>query len=253
VRALILLPSSETKAPGGSGSWDPATGRRQGDRLAGRRTEVARALAAAVDDAAQAARITGVRGAAHLRAVTADRATIGAPVLPACARYRGVVWDHLDPPGLSRKARALAARSVLVVSALAGVMGWDEPLPDYKVKLSARLDPLGVLSTAWREAVTAELAARAERADLVVDLLPGDHARTVDFNALDTAVVHVTFTTADRRAAGHGAKAAKGRFARHLLETGGDPHHAAATFAWEGWRPADTGLDDCVEITLPAL
>jgi hypothetical protein len=249
VRALILLPSSETKAPGGSGSWDPAAGRPAGDPLAGRRTEVA--LATAMDDPGLASRITGVRGAAHLRAVAADLATIGAAVLPARSRYRGVVWDHLDPPGLSRKAQALAARSALVVSALAGVVAWDEPLPDYKVKLSARLVPLGVLGTAWREEVTRELAARAERADLVVDLLPGDHARTVDFSALDARVVHVSFTTADRRAAGHGAKAAKGRFARHLLEVGGDPHRAASTFAWERWQPVDTDGDTTVEITLP--
>jgi cytoplasmic iron level regulating protein YaaA (DUF328/UPF0246 family) len=251
VRALILLPSSETKAPGGSGSWDPAAGRSEGDLMAQRRTEVARALAAAMDDPDLAARITGVRGAAHLRAVTANRRTIGAAVLPAWSRYRGVVWDHLDPPGLSRKARALASGSALVISALAGVVAWDEPLSDYKVKLTARLAPLGVLGTAWRDAVTQELTTRAERTGLVVDLLPGDHARTVDFSALDASVVHVTFTTADRRAAGHGAKAAKGRFARHLLEVGGDPHRAAATFAWEGWHSVDTGHDTKVEITLP--
>jgi cytoplasmic iron level regulating protein YaaA (DUF328/UPF0246 family) len=251
VRALILLPSSETKAPGGSGSWDPAAGRAEGDLLARRRTEVARALAAAMDDPHLAARITGVRGAAHLRAVTADRNTIGATVLPAWSRYRGVVWDHLDPPRLSREARTLATGSALVISALAGVVTWDEPLPDYKVKLTSRLAPIGVLGTAWREAVTQELADRAGLADVVVDLLPGDHARTVDFPDLDARVVHVSFTTADRKAAGHGAKAAKGRFARHLLEVGGDPHRAASTFAWEGWHSVDTGHDATVEITLP--
>jgi hypothetical protein len=251
VRALILLPSSETKAPGGTGAWDPAAGRPEADDLAVGRARVAAALAETMTDPVSAARVTGVRGEAHLRAVAADLATVGGAVLPTRERYRGVVWDHLDPAGLGQGARGLASRSVLVVSALAGVVAWDEPLPDYKLKLTARLGALGVVGTAWRKAVTAELAGRSTGTDVVVDLLPGDHARTVDFTALPAPVVHVSFTTAERRAAGHGAKAAKGRFARHLLEVGGDPYLAASSFAWEGWHGVDTDERGGIEITLP--
>lgn len=250
MRSLLLLPSSETKAPGGKGAWQPGGA---GTALGATRTTVARALADAMADEVTARRITGVGAAAHRRAVEANRSALGGPVLPTWMRYRGVVWDHLDPPTLTVGARRRASTSVAAVSALAGVTRWAEALPDYKVKMSARISPLGVLGRWWRPALTAAVGELASGYHVVVDLLPGDHARAIDFDALDVGVIHVIFTSAGGRAAGHGAKAAKGRFVRHLLEgRPTDPTAAARDFAWEGWRVVPSSSDDTIEVAAPS-
>jgi cytoplasmic iron level regulating protein YaaA (DUF328/UPF0246 family) len=171
--------------------------------------------------------------------------------MPASQRYRGVVWDHLDLATLSARAKRHARRTVLIVSALTGIAGWDEPIPDYKLKMSTRLAPLGGLASFWRPPVTAVLQGLVTDADLVVDLLPLDHAKVVAFDQLPAPTVHVAFTTPAGRAVGHGAKAAKGRFARHLLELGGDPRQAANSFDWDGWRTASTSAGSTIEVQSP--
>jgi cytoplasmic iron level regulating protein YaaA (DUF328/UPF0246 family) len=216
--------------------------------LADARTAVASALTKAMDDADVAARITGIKGAAHVRAVAANRSVRDGPVMPASQRYQGVVWDHLEPTALSTTAQRRARTSVLITSALHGIAGWDEPIPDYKLKMSTRLAPLGSLAGFWRQPVTAVLAGLAAEVDLVVDLLPLDHAKVVAFDELPAPTVHVVFTTRSGRAIGHGAKAAKGRFARHLLEVGGDPRRAATSFDWDGWRTASNPSGPTIEV-----
>lgn len=79
---------------------------------------------------------------------------------------------------------------------------------------------------------------------MVVDLLPQEHAAVVDWERLGgaTDVVRVGFLRADGAgAAGHAAKAAKGRFARALLDHG---IARAPRFSWEGWRavPTESGF-----------
>jgi hypothetical protein len=248
VRSLLLLPSSETKAPGGEGSWDPAES--VPAALAKTRRQVARALARTMRDREAAARITGIKGPAHALAVAANRKTVGGPGLPAGQRYQGVVWDHLDAATLPPSVSTLAGHWVVIVSALTGAARFADPIPDYKLKMSARLDPLGGLARLWRAPVTAAVRAWAADADMVIDLLPGDHARVVAFDELAKPVIHVAFTTATGLAAGHGAKAAKGTVARHLLSSGDDPLKALADFEWSGWHGRATEDPTRFEIAL---
>ena len=67
----------------------------------------------------------------------------------------------------------------------------------------------------------------------VVSLLPVEHAAAIGLGELRN-VINVSFVSADgKRAVGHEAKAAKGHFARHLIDHG---VAAGADFDHEGWR-----------------
>ena len=148
-----------------------------------------------------------------------SRDVVGSPTLPAHERYTGVVWQHLDPATLTRVARARAESGVVAVSGLLGLVGFDDPVPDYRCKMGASLPPLGKLSRWWRPRLTEALAARIGTAT-VVDLLPEEHAAALDRALLAEAARHylrVEFTDGGGRAAGHGAKAAKGLAARAVL------------------------------------
>lgn len=237
-RLLLLLPPSEGKRAGGDARrWAPGGGT-FGRRLAGPRREVAGALAA-IDGGD--ARLLGVGGAWLDRAQAANRRVLRSPTMAAHRRYSGVVWEHLDPATVPDRS------PIVVVSALAGLLGADDAVPDHKLKMSASLPGIGKLSTWWRPAVTAAIAPRA-RGAFVVDLLSLEHRTAWDAAAtrrLDGVTVSFVARGGRGRAVGHGAKAAKGLLARHLLlahAAGGAAQDALAAWAHDDYELVVTPL-----------
>lgn len=215
----ILLPPSEGKAPGGRGPcWAPGTGTLP--VLDGARAEV---LAALGDGVATA------------------------PTMRAIERYTGVLYTQLDWPSLSPAARRLGNRTVLVVSGLWGASGPTDPVPYYRLKMSAQLAPLGRLSTWWRPRLTAALADHLA-GRLVWDLLPAEHAAAWRPDEVPTARrVTVRFLDRQGRTVSHWNKLLKGALVRHLLTE--RPAGPEALAGWEhpsGYRvdPQASRLDD---------
>lgn len=228
----ILLPPSEGKAEGGrTPRWKAGSGT-FGTALRRPRAEVVAALAAA---GGGDAKLLGVNGKHLDRAQSANCDLVGGLTLPACERYTGVVWGHLSPNTLSTAARRRAVDSMVVVSGLLGLVGFDDPVPDYRVKMGASLAPIGKLSTWWREPLSHTLNDWAE-GRIVIDLLPNEHraAWTPGDGVRDHVVV--TFVETSGKVAGHDAKAAKGLLARHLLECSGDPMTALRTWTHPRFR-----------------
>ena len=212
--------------------------------LAEPRRVVIAALASSVRTGTSAARVLGVGGDLldRARAATFTLADGTAPLMAAADRYTGVVWEHLGP------LAAADRRRVLVPSAVYGITTAADPIADYRLKLSVSLAGVGRLDRYWAAPITDLLATRY-RGRVGVALLPAEHARAIDWTVLEPAadVVPVAFVRADGAgAAGHAAKAAKGRFARAVLDGGLD---AARSFAWEGWRAVPTG--DGIDVLAP--
>ena len=223
----ILLPPSEGKAEGGrTPRWKAGSGT-FGSSLRRPRADVVAALSAAKGGDAK---LLGVSGKHLARAQESNRELDGALSLPACERYTGVVWGHLSPDTLSTKARTRAVDSVVVVSGLLGLVGFEDPVPDYRVKMGASLAPMGKLSTWWREPLSTVLNDWVD-GRVVIDLLPNEHRAA--WTPGDTMREHlvVSFVEKSGKVAGHDAKAAKGLLVRHLLESSGDP--MAALAAWK--------------------
>ena len=223
----ILLPPSEGKAEGGkTPGWKPGAGT-FGKALGPQRAEV---VAALIKAKGGDAKLLGVSGKHLARAQESNRALVGAPTLPAYARYTGVVWEHLSPSTLSATTRTRAADSLVVVSGLLGLVGFADAVPDYRLKMGASLSPLGKLSTWWRPSLSDALNEWAE-GRFVIDLLPGEH-RAAWIPAADefAGLVSVSFVEKSGKVAGHDAKAAKGMLARHLLESSGDVEKALKTW-----------------------
>lgn len=187
--AMILLPPSEGKAPGGRGApWAP--GRSRLPELDAARKDVLAALGQGV---------------------------AGARTMPAIERYTGVLYQQLDWPSLPPAARRLGNRTVLIASGLWGLSAPADPIPAYRLKMSARLDGVGGLASWWRPTLTAALAERLA-GRLVWDLLPGEHAAAWTPDAVGYARrVTVRFVTRDGRTVSHWNKLLKGALVRHLL------------------------------------
>jgi cytoplasmic iron level regulating protein YaaA (DUF328/UPF0246 family) len=179
-------------------------------------------------------KILGVSGAHLERARVANSHLVGAPTLPAWQRYTGVVWDHLDPATLSLPARQRAQESVIIFSGLLGLVGFDDGIPDYKLKMGSSLSEIGKISTWWRSHLSTVLNSWLDDR-IVIDLLPQEHRAawqpiSSKKQASNPRHIVVNFVNDSGRTVGHDAKAAKGLLVRHLLESKAKPIQALASW-----------------------
>ncbi|HEU5150933.1 MAG TPA: peroxide stress protein YaaA [Iamia sp.] len=211
----LLLPPSEGKAPGGRGApWRP--GRGVLPALDGPRAEVLAALGGGVAEA---------------------------PTRRALDRYTGVLYKELDAASLDTAARRRLSSTTLIASGLWGLVGPNDPIPDYRLKMGASLPGLGKLSTFWRPHLTAALGERLA-GRVVWDLLPNEHAAAWDPAPVPLhRRITVRFVTAQDTTVSHWNKLLKGSLVRHLAATGlTDPDGLAAFAHPSGYRydPAAT-------------
>jgi len=189
---LVLLPPSEGKAPDGDGPrW--TAGQAADPALDVHRRRVLKAATAA--------------GVVRPQA----------PTRPAIERYTGVLYKELDWASLRAAARRRGERRVRIVSGLWGWSAPGDPIPDYRLKMSARLDDLGRLSTWWKPRLAPVLAERAAGA-VVWDLLPGEHSAAMEWRAVEPARrITVRFVDRQDRTVSHWNKLLKGALVRWLL------------------------------------
>jgi len=225
---FILLPPSEGKAISGvTGTKFKELDGTFGKALAKQRDEIISALRI---ENGGSQKLLGVSGAHLLRAQQANLALRGAKTLPARERYTGVVWDHLDLASMTSAQKKFADKNIIVVSGLLGLVTASDAIPDYRLKISASLKPMGKLSTWWREAISLALNKYCA-GGVIIDLLPQEHsaAFVADQKLLD-AYFRIDLATKSGTAGGHDAKAAKGRLARHLIINHKAPDKALKSF-----------------------
>ncbi len=227
-KLIILLPPSEGKAESGkTGTKFAETSGTFGKSLGKQRTSVISALKQARGGSPK---LLGVSGAHLARAQQANITVRGAKTLPASQRYTGVVWDHLDLASLPLVTQKIAAKNIVIISGLLGLVTAGDPTPDYRLKIGASLAPMGKLSSWWRDEISSALNKYCAGA-VVISLLPQEHsAAFVADRELIKSYLHVDLATKSGKPGGHDAKAAKGRLARHLLLNRTDPIKALKSF-----------------------
>ncbi len=252
---IILLPPSETKRDGGV-PVRPELPPRFPALLDARRT-VRRALdelLAGIDDEA----IAGALKVGHRAAATEiarDRALDAAPVMPAIDRYTGVLYDALNAASLGDAERHVLGTSVVVQSALFGLVGALEHIPAYRLSADSRLPGVS-LKRVWAHACTEALARTGET---LVDFRSASYAALGPLPtaspAQEVATVFVVARDADgtTRALNHFNKRGKGLFVRDLVSAGPVPatlDDLCARAAGLGWELRRTGTD-ALELVVP--
>ena len=212
---LLLLPPSEGKARGGTGAPLDL------DSLSfPSLTSTRRQLVTSLESLAES-RPDDLRAALGLSAgqqdeLVADSVLTTSATLPAWRRYTGVLYDALDYGSLSGPARRRASSSIVVVSALFGLVRPGDRLPAYRLSGTTRLPGIGGLPALWRPVLEPELAAVR---GLVVDLRSGPYAALA---RVDDAVRVRVLREAQgvRTVVSHDNKHTKGALARLLCQHG---------------------------------
>ncbi|MFP5219621.1 MAG: YaaA family protein [Actinomycetes bacterium] len=211
---LVLLPPSEGKAPGGDGPpLDlPQLSFPELGPVRARVVDAVERAAREQPDALQ--RALGL-SAGQAALVADDAALTTAPTRPALERYTGVVYENLGYSTLRGSARRRADRSLLVASALLGLLRPTDPVPAYRLSGSTAVPGLGGLAPLWRPVVEPLLAEHR----LVVDLRSGAYAALA--RAPHAVAVRVLRESGGRRSVvSHDNKWTEGRLARVLCEHG---------------------------------
>jgi cytoplasmic iron level regulating protein YaaA (DUF328/UPF0246 family) len=214
---LILVPPSEGKSSPESGpQLDLAT--LSFPELDDRRREILQALVALCRD--QPNRASGVLGLGTRQAseVAANAALLSRPCAPAIEVYSGVLYDALDYPRLSSTARRRARASLVIASALWGLIRPGDLIPAYRLSAGVTLPQVGPLAGAWRAA----LASVLERTrGVIVDLRSGAYEA---LGPVPSSAAHRTVTArvlqerdGRRTVVSHHNKATKGRLVAALL------------------------------------
>ena len=219
---LVLLPPSETKAPGGDGApLDLAS--LTAPQLTRVRTELAEALVTLADDVPASRAALGLSRRQDDE-IARNAALFTAGTLPALQRYTGVLYDTLDVGSLPRRERARADRRLAVGSALFGLLGGADHIPPYRLSAGSALPGLPTLRSLWKPALGPVLAGVD---GLVVDLRSGSYAALAPVPGAVTVSVLSERADGTRSVVSHANKAHKGRLARLLAATSAEPDDVA--------------------------
>lgn len=225
---IILLPPSETKRDGGNPAATLDLGSLSFPALTSTRKSALASLRRISRSVAASTVALGL-GPTQRHEVERNRTVSVSPTLPAVERYTGVLYDAIGVASLSAEARAWVGETVVIHSALFGLIGADDPIPAYRFSHDTKL-PDGSITRLWRGANQAALAARA---DFVLDL------RSEAYTHLGPAPRGSYFLrvvsqdgAGRRRALNHFNKHGKGEFVRELALSDARIDRIDDLFAW---------------------
>lgn len=215
---LVLLPPSETKSPGGDGPPLDLTALSYPE-LTPTRREVLAALSTLADDVPASLGVLGLSDR-QVDEVRRNAELWDAPTAPALERYTGVLYDALDIRSLTPGERKRADDRLAVVSALFGLVAGADAIPPYRLSAGNRIPGLGPLRHIWPPVLEPTLRALD---DVVIDLRSGAYAALGKAPGAIGVRVLSEDSTAQRKVVSHHNKAHKGKLARALVQSVGEP------------------------------
>lgn len=226
---LILLPPSESKAAPARRGAPVDTGALSFPELTALREQVLDAL---VRVSAEPDAVQRVLAPPSLTEEVARNTRLRElPALPVHRMYTGVLYDALGWDTLDAAARRRGLRSLVVTSALWGLLRFGDRVPPYRVSICSDLPGVGKLVPAWR-AVMDPVMSSAAATGVVVDCRSGDYAATWRPGpgiAERTVAVRAVVIRAGRRSVvSHMAKHTRGLVTRHLLQAAKAPRTVPA-------------------------
>lgn len=168
---LVLLPPSESKAVGVDGPPIDLDALSFPELTRVRKRLVTRLASLATRRKTALSQSLGLSPGQRTE-VDKDAALWSAPTLPAMELYTGIVYDNLGYATLPAAARQRADKSLVVASALFGLLRPQDRVPSYRLSGSTVLPGTGGLAPLWRPVLEPLLAEH----ELVVDLRSGAYA-----------------------------------------------------------------------------
>jgi cytoplasmic iron level regulating protein YaaA (DUF328/UPF0246 family) len=225
---LLLLPPSETKRDGGSEGSSLDLSALSFPSLAAPRRKALAALRSLSRSLAASTTALGL-GPTQRFEIDRNRAVSVSPTMPAVERYTGVLYDALDLASLDGSARDYLGRSVVIHSALFGLVRANDRVPAYRFSHDTRM-PATSMAKLWRDANSDVLA---EQPGIVLDLRSESY---VHLGPAAPGSYFLRVVTEDgagtKRALNHFNKHGKGELVRSLARSGREVESLDELLGW---------------------
>ena len=234
MRFSILLPSAEGKAPGGNPLAPDMFDYRSSNtfnyfsELNPERRALIDALQAQVKaaDEGELHKLFGVKGDTLEEAVAVTRDVYRSPLMASVDRYGpGVMYAAMDFAGLPTGSQRRLLENGVIFSGLFGLLRPDDLIPNYRLRMDAKVGEVGKVSAYWREPLSAALNALLTD-QAVWNLLPGTHEAAWDDAGTYARMIRVKFYRQDaageRTAVTHGIKELRGSLVAHVVNETAD-------------------------------
>jgi len=249
VRFSILLPSAEGKASGGNPLAPDMFDYRSSNTFNyfSELNPERRALIDAVQAQVRAAQeaggtaaleaLFGVKGDALDRAAEASLAVYESPLTAAIDRYApGVMYRAMEFPALPTGAQRRLLENGVILSGLFGLLRPDDLVPDYRLKMDARVEGVGKASQYWRKPLSEHLNALLA-GQAVWNLLPAAFEDAFDDAGTAGRTIRVQFVKEEngvRRPLTHGVKELRGALVGFIVTAVAD-----SVDALDDWEAPD--------------
>ena len=246
MRFTILLPSAEGKEPGGNPLAPDMFDYRSSNtfnyfsQLNPERRALIDALQTQIKggDEAELEQLLGVKGEMLEEAVEADLQVYRSPLMAAVDRYGpGVMYAAMDFAGLPTGSQRRLLENGVIFSGLFGLLRPDDLIPNYRLKMDAKVEGIGKVASYWREPLSEALNALVD-GHAVWNLLPGVHETAWDDAETYGRMIRVKFYKEDeggeRKAVSHGVKELRGALVAHIVNETAD-----SVESLEDWEAPD--------------
>jgi uncharacterized protein len=188
-------------------------------------------------------KLFGVKGDALQEAVDVNLNLFGSPLMAAVDRYGpGVMYQAMEFSELPTGAQRRLLENGVIFSGLFGMLRPDDLIPEYRLKMDARLPEVGKLSKYWRPIISPILD-EVLKGKFVWNLLPATHQEAWEDGGTYRAMVDVKFFKeegGERTALTHGVKELRGALVNYVVR---DPAESIeALLDWEA--PGGYELDE---------
>ena len=246
MRFTILLPSAEGKEPGGNPLAPDMFDYRSSNtfnyfnQLNPERRALIDALQAQIKEADEDAlqQLFGVKGDTLEEAVEANLQVYRSPLMAAVDRYGpGVMYAAMDFAGLPTGSQRRLLENGVIFSGLFGLLRPDDLIPNYRLKMDAKVEGIGKVSGYWRESLSDALNTLVA-GHAVWNLLPGVHETAWDDAETYARMIRVKFYKEDesgeRAAVSHGVKELRGALVAYIVNETAD-----SVESLEDWEAPD--------------
>lgn len=147
------------------------------------------------------------------------------PTRPAIEVYSGPLYDGLDIETMDATTRGRADESVVIASALWGLLRPSDRIPAYRLHICAHLVDIERIDATWRARLPSSLADAAGDRGVILDLRSPMYQATgkAEGMADRTVTVRVGPPASKGGVGDVVAKRTRGQAARYLLDSGTDP------------------------------
>ncbi len=234
MRFTILLPSAEGKEPGGNPLAPDMFDYRSSNtfnyfsQLNPERRALIDALQAQVREGSDGdlAALFGVKGDTLQEAVDVNLDIYRSPLMAAVDRYGpGVMYAAMDFAGLPTGSQRRLLENGVIFSGLFGLLRPDDLIPNYRLKMDAKVEGIGKAVSYWREPLSDALNALVA-GHAVWNLLPASHEAAWDDAETYSRMIRIKFFREDeageRTAVSHGVKELRGSLVAHIVNETAD-------------------------------